>query len=253
MDWGRAKTVLIYAFLLLNMVLGYQLWADVKETAGSSLDFTSLTENTQRVMDEKQIQVLAPIPNGSLSLPKLSYKYEQNARSPRTELEKPVDSRLVFAKEELTQALRGYISDINSYQYDPLSGDDLSAVSVQENAFYLHPLVEKKWPLFNVNLKLYYSNQKITAYQEPEVELQPSKEEEKVLPAAKALGRLIDNVLPEDSVVKDIQLGYYGQEFNSDTQVAAPAWRFVLESGQVYYVLGSNGDVVSPAKEQPKE
>lgn len=35
MDWGRAKNVLIYAFLLLNLVLGYQLWNDLREQADS--------------------------------------------------------------------------------------------------------------------------------------------------------------------------------------------------------------------------
>lgn len=67
MDWSRAKNVLICTFLLLNVVLGYQLWHDAQETAGPNLDFTSLDENTQRLMEEKSIQVLAPIPGDTRS------------------------------------------------------------------------------------------------------------------------------------------------------------------------------------------
>jgi len=31
MDWGRAKSVLIVSFLVLNVLLGYQLWLNVRD------------------------------------------------------------------------------------------------------------------------------------------------------------------------------------------------------------------------------
>ncbi|MNH39546.1 YycH protein [compost metagenome] len=77
---------------------------------------------------------------------------------------------------------------------------------------------------------------------------------QRVLSASKALGNLIENFLPEGAVVTQIELGYYGEVFNSDAHLpAAPAWRFLLESGKEYYVQGISGDVISPNTEKTKE
>ncbi|AJS60663.1 two-component system regulatory protein YycI [Paenibacillus sp. IHBB 10380] len=250
MDWGRAKNVLIYAFLLLNLVLGYQLWIDVREQANANLDFTSLGANTQKMMKEKNIQLLSLIPNVTPVLPKITYHYlTGDSTSDPVVLEQPIDSKLVFIGNELVKALANQIPQIKDYQFDPTSRED--------GVFVLHPLVEGKWPLFNdqTKLNLMYSDQKINSYQLSLIEINSSNEEEqqKVLPAADALGTLVDNnYIPPNSVVKDIKLGYYGEMFNSENQVAAPAWRFTLENG-VYYVQGISGDVISPKTEKVKE
>lgn len=108
LDWGRAKNVLIYAFLLLNLVLGYQIWMDARETAGANLDFTSLADNTQQAMEEKGIQVLAPIPNETPKAPKLSYEFTEEDKSGiEVELEEPVDSKLIFSPSELADIFAG--------------------------------------------------------------------------------------------------------------------------------------------------
>ncbi|MGF7049322.1 regulatory protein YycI of two-component signal transduction system YycFG [Paenibacillus sp. DS2015] len=250
MDWGRAKNVLIYAFLLLNLVLSYQLWTDVREQANTNLDFTSLGANTQKVMKEKNIQILSLIPSYTPVLPKITYHYlSGEGISTPVVLDQPIDSKLVFIGNDLVKALANQIPQINQYQFDSTSRED--------GIFVFLPLVEEKWPLFNdqTRLSLIYSNQKINSYQLSLIDIVPSNEEEqqKVLPAADALGTLIDNnYIPPNSVVKDIKLGYYGETFNSENQVAAPAWRFTLENG-VYYVQGISGDVISPKTEKVKE
>lgn len=246
MDWGRAKNVLIYAFLLLNLVLGYQLWMDARESAGSSLDFTSLGESTQRLMEEKGIEILAPIPSETPAMPKLTYRYVNGSKAAKPiQLEEPIDSKLIFSEQEMEAALQPYIPNISEYKLDPLANPDVL------DRFILHPLAEQKWPLFHVDLALYYSNQKITAYELSPIEMSTFEEEQQVLPASKALGTLVELFLPDEAVVQDIELGYYGEEFNSDSQVAAPAWRFVLESGQQYYVQGISGEVISPKSDKP--
>lgn len=190
MDWGRAKNVLIYAFLLLNLVLGYQIWMDARETAGANLDFTSLADNTQQAMEEKGIQVLAPIPNETPKLPKLSYEFiEDNKAGIEVELEKHVDSKLIFSQSELEDALQDEIPQIGTYRLDQLMAED--------GAFVLHPLVDGKWPLFNVSLELFYSDQKITGYRQTPVRITTAEEsDQQVLPASKALGTLIENFCP---------------------------------------------------------
>ncbi|WP_235075275.1 hypothetical protein [Paenibacillus alvei] len=57
MDWGRAKNILIYAFLLLNIVLGYQLWQEVRDQMHSELDWTSLSDAAKKMMEVKRFKL----------------------------------------------------------------------------------------------------------------------------------------------------------------------------------------------------
>ncbi|GAB6927931.1 hypothetical protein JCM10914A_19140 [Paenibacillus sp. JCM 10914] len=249
MDWSRAKNVLIYAFLLLNLVLGYQLWMDYREQAGSNLDFTSLAESTQQIMEENGIQVLSPIPTETPQLPKINYIYSAEAQKEPVELEEAVDSKLVYSDEkELRSAFEGRIANLSEYRHDQQSD--------KENAFVFRPLINNEWPLFNVELEFIYESQKINAYREPVFEIMPTEdtEEQKVLSASKALETLIErNFIPPDSAVRDIQLGYYGQLFNTEDQLAAPTWRFTLDGGEMIYVQGISGDVLTPKSDTIKE
>jgi regulatory protein YycI of two-component signal transduction system YycFG len=98
-----------------------------------------------------------------------------------------------------------------------------------------------------VKLVLYHSNQKITAYKQDRIELVSTEEGPKqtVLSATKALDLLIGNHLHNGAVIKEIKLGYHGQIFNnSETQVAAPSWRVLLEDGSVIYVNAISAEVV---------
>ncbi|MBO2944513.1 two-component system regulatory protein YycI [Paenibacillus sp. F411] len=244
MDWGRAKNVLIYAFLLLNLVLGYQLWMDMRDRAGASPDFTSLSGATQRMMEENRIQVLSPIPAETPQLPKISYTYRPDAQGDPVPLEQPVDTRLIYGEpKELQSAIGNQIADLEQYRHDPQSD--------RESTFVYRPLVHGQWPLFNVELELFHESQKIEFYREPVLEIEPTGdvEEQKVLSASKALSTLIErNVIPPRSSVKDIQLGYYGQMFDTEVELAAPAWRFTLDNGEMIYVQGISGDVFTPKK-----
>lgn len=246
MDWSRAKNVLIYAFLLLNLVLGYQLYMDLREQADTNPDLTSLAENTQQAMEAKGIRLAAQIPSETPEMPKINYRLLNGSGGKEVPLPKPVYSKLIFTPKELASSLKEELPDIDNYRYDPVESG--------ESSFVLHPLVDGKWPLFRVNLQLHYRDQKIVSYHLQRIELSSlgEEKEQRVLPASKALSNLVENYLPQNSVVKSIELGYYGEIFNSDAQVAAPAWRFTLESGEVYYVQGISGDVISPRADQSK-
>lgn len=242
MDWGRAKNVLIYAFLGLNLLLCYQLWIDLRDQISASLDFTSLSEETQAVMEQKGIRVLCPIPAATPQLPNITYRYsaeEQN--DPPVKLDNPIDSSLIYSSfSELSKALEDQIPDIDNYRFDPQESEVGKHV--------LHPLVDNQWSLFRVKLELINSDQKIVAYRWPKIEIGTSlsDKEQKVLPASQALSSLIEKYFPSNSVVKEIELGYYGELFNSESQVASPMWRFMLENGNAYYVDAISADIISP-------
>ncbi|WP_027094440.1 two-component system regulatory protein YycI [Cohnella thermotolerans] len=242
MDWGRAKNVLILAFLLLNIVLGYQLWLEWQERIDSSVDWTSLPPETRQIMTNKGIRVDAEIPTETPEMREITYRLLENpdggSGSP-IPLESQPNTRVVFAPEELQQALGGAIPELSEYRFDNLGSN--------EKMFVLNRMVDG-WPIFDVKIELFYKDQKITAYHQDRIEILPYGEAklQKVLPATKAVANLIDrNYLPAGSVIKEIQLGYHGQIFDSETQVSAPSWRVLLEDGEVFYVHAISGEAVT--------
>lgn len=237
MDWSRAKSVLIYAFLLLNIVLGYQLWQDVRDQINTEQDWTTLSEETRRIMDVKQIQVTSKIPSETPSLREITYRYEKKT-SFKNILTTPIESRVLYAtKREMVRALEEAIPHIEMYQLDQQLSD--------ESKFVLHQQMVNGLPLFEVKLELYYENREIVAFRQQYAEIEDSKtaQEQKILPASQALDTLIEKNLPPGTVVTDIQLGYHGQVFDTDTQVAAPTWRLLLDNGDIYYMNAINGAV----------
>lgn len=246
-DWSRAKSVLIIAFLVLNIVLGYQLWTELRERIDSSVDWTSLPPETQLTMTNKGIRIEAEIPTETPAMRDITYRFKRTPGSGSTvpvELDPQPDSRIVFYPEELKQAFSGIIPDLDQYRYDNFGGNEKMSV--------LNRTVNG-WPIFDVKLEFYYENQKITAYRQDQIEVLPSddsKPAQKVLPATKAVANLIDrDYLPAGAVIKEVQLGYHGQILDSETQVSAPSWRVLLEDGEVFYVLAISGEAVSAQDE----
>ncbi|MBN3524270.1 two-component system regulatory protein YycI [Paenibacillus apiarius] len=236
MDWSRAKNVLIYAFLLLNIVLGYQLWQDMRDRMHSDLDWTSLSEETRIIMDMKKIQVTAKIPAETPSLREITYRFVNRGKM-EVPLKTPKDSVIIFSEKDLIRSLQGEIPNIDMYRYDETVGGT--------GPFLFHQRLPNGLPIFEVTLKLMHRSQKITAYQQQYVELVESKtnKEQKILPASQALGIVIEKYLLPGSVVRNVQLGYHGQLFEAETQVAAPSWRITLDNDEVYYVNAINAAV----------
>ncbi|MGG1314085.1 MULTISPECIES: two-component system regulatory protein YycI [Cohnella] len=246
MDWGRTKSVLILAFLLLNMLLGYQLWLNWQERIDSAVDWTSLPPETQQVMQEKSIKVEAQIPTETPAMQEITYKLEREGSGNVIPIDPPRDSRIVFVEQELKQELGGIIPDLDKYRYDNWAS--------REGVFVLDR-TEGGRPIFDVQLELHYSNQKINGYTQDIISILPSEggSAQKVLPAAKVVKNLIENYLPAGSIIKEIQLGYHGQTiFDSETQVAAPSWRVLLEDGEVYYVHAISSEVVTDKSDAAK-
>lgn len=248
MDWRRAKSVLILAFLLLNVALGYQLWSSYGEGFSASADVNDLPSETLAVIQEKRISVQANIPAETPQLRDLTYRSKAPLGSgERTMLQAPVASKVVYNEQELRQALGGEIPDLGQYQFDQaVSRDGVDGV------FVLYRMIDER-PMFDVKLELFYSNQRIVAYRQDRIELLPAEQSQKqeVLPATKAAASLIDrNYLPVGAVIKEIKLGYHhGQIFDSQTQVSAPSWRVLLEDGTAYYVYAISGEVVTGKEE----
>ncbi|WP_274654894.1 two-component system regulatory protein YycI [Paenibacillus humicola] len=238
MDWSRAKSVLIIAFLLLNVVLGYQLWSNIREGLSASGDVSDMPPETLAIMQKKNIRLDTSIPLETPDLRDLTYRVtDRLGAAQRIELKQPVDSKIVF-NGELQHELGSIIPNLDQYSF----------VDTNWGGEFILYRKAGSLPIFDAKLELYYNgNQKITAYRQDQIELVSTEEGPKqtVLSATKAVTRLIENYLPDGAVIREIKLGYQGQIFsNSETQVAAPSWRVLLEDGAVYYVNAISAEVV---------
>jgi len=231
MDWGRAKSVLIFAFLALNVILGYQLWLNIQEGQSANADADSLPPDTLAIMQQKNITFAANIriPSETPKLRDLTFRVTNKLGiGERHELKEPVESKIVFNEKELQDDLGSVIPQLNQYGFD----------SDKDIEFVFNRMVDGR-PMFDVKLELFYSNQKITAYRQDVIELVAGEDspEQPVLPATKALASLIENHLHNGSVIREIKLGYHGQPFDSETQFWSPSWRVLLEDNSVYYYV----------------
>lgn len=248
MDWRRAKSVLILSFLMLNLLLGYQLWTDWRERLNTAVDWTSLPPETQQAMRDKKIQVdaNAKIPTETPVMRELTYTFKHRMGSnEQTLISSPPETRVVYFEQELKDALGAVIPELGAYAFDQ-SGS-------REGAFVFNRM-EGGWPMFKIHLELFYSDQRIKGYRQDLIEVIPSEDakEQQVLPATKAVANLIERNLPAGSTIMEIRLGYYGQIFEgAERQVSAPAWRVLLENGEVYYVNAMSAEVAVEREDAP--
>lgn len=251
MDWRRAKSVLIVSFFMLNVLLGYQLWTEWRERLNTTVDWTSLSPETQQIMREKNITFLAEakIPTDTPTMrSELTYSIKQRIPmdpDERIAFANPPEARVVYNEQELTTALGSIVPDLGSYQFDYPGS--------RQGAFVFNRIVGG-YPMFKIHLELFYSEQRILAYGQDVIELKPSEsaKDQQVLPASKAIANLIERNLPSGSTIKEIKLGYYGEIFpGAERQVAAPSWRVLLENGETYYVNAINAEVATEKVDAP--
>lgn len=237
MDWGKAKSVLIFSFLLLNLLLGYQLWSDVRSQLNVNANTAELPADKLQLMQQKKITLSTTLPSETPRMGDLTYLLRSDSMENRkpTLIVPPVDSAVVFNSNQLVKSLGDLIPDLEEYTYDVHSSRD--------GVFVLQRMVDGR-PMFQTKLELYNSNLKITAFLQDTVEITRVGEEEQVLSASKIVSSLIESYIENGAVIVDIQLGYYGQIFDSEVQVATPAWRVMLDDNKVYYVDAISGEVL---------
>lgn len=238
MDWGRAKSILIFSFLLLNLLLGYQLWSDVRAQLNANANSAELPADKLQLMQQKKITLSTNLPSETPRMSDLTYLLQSDSMENRkpTPIEPAVDSATVFNNKQLIRSLGDLIPELEEYAYDIHSSRD--------GVFVLQRMVDGR-PMFQSKLELYNSNLKITAFLQDKVEITRTGEEQQVLSASRIVSSLIESFLEDGAVIVDIQLGYYGQIFDSEVQVATPAWRVMLDDSKVYYVDAISGEVLT--------
>ncbi len=244
MEWGRAKSILILAFLLLNLLLAYQLWMGKLETEKKTVSGMEFTQDIRQLMEQKNIRMAASLPKETPKLQEITVTFHQGYPAEERMLKQPVRSNRVLSEDGNSAVFSREIPKLQDYHLD--------TVESSGKVYVLHQTY-RDLPMFEVNLKLFVSEGFITGFTQQNADVMAASEqkEQKVLSSVTAISSLVENnYLPADSVITDVQLGFHGQIFDSETQVLAPYWRISTKHGEVYYVHAITGAVAAPQKEK---
>lgn len=236
MDWSRAKTILIVVFLLLNLLLGYQLWVDRYGFATSQPELTEEDRALEQILALKDIQILSGIPDETPELGELTMNVHPKSGIPETVvLDEPFLFDGLTIAERSGRALSDAIKQETEYAYSRADSREGVQVLFQQYNGY---------PLFDIKVELFVNNGMVTAYRRLKAEelADSDGKVQQVLSARQAIHILADKYLEPGEHIHEIRLGYHGQAFNSETRVLAPYWR-ILTSGGRYYVHAITGAV----------
>jgi regulatory protein YycI of two-component signal transduction system YycFG len=241
MDWGRAKTILILAFLILNLFLGYQLLQTRLENNASYTDIDQTKYTLTQLIKINKIDVKPRLPE---DVPQLSDIIVEQKEKPITnqQLAKPFRTNAsVVTTRALMLALDGEVAHADDYVLD--------TASRESTAYTLYQNYNAR-PLFNSMLKLSIVEGEVKSYSQSYVTVvDKGKKTDPIMSASRALQFLIENYLQPYSEVTNIDLGYRGHSFGTQQQIVSPTWRFVLADGTQYFVDAVHGDVDVVEKE----
>lgn len=237
MDWSRAKTILLVSFLLLNVLLGYQLWSDKMSPLGNDSDVNEATPEIEQIMALKDIVLSAEVPRETPKLREIDVKITPSNGAPIiVALPSPFRASELQDKATLKNAISRQIPDGESYQLDDFDSKGDNHVLHQMQGLY---------PLFDVLLELNEVEGVIKSYKQTHAEVLSGAvvKEQKVLTGYTAIELLVEKYLKAGSNIIDVRLGYHGQTFDAETRVLAPYWRIVTDQGDRFFVHAITGAV----------
>jgi regulatory protein YycI of two-component signal transduction system YycFG len=233
MNWSRTKSIFIVAFLILNSFLGYQLWEkqtkkiELAQSYESSLDELLLLKH---ITLETELSAEQP-EMSQLNAQFMEYMYEDlskmegqslsvNENQLVSKLSTPYPLPSPWSAEEFYQ---DFVKEriINGEQYVIDQHNETEIVYLQQVQSY---------PIFVGTLVFQKNVEQITGYQQTFYHVINQGTEQPVISSFTSIRTLLDNqVLPSYSKIKDVDLGYYGQIYEIESQVLTPVWRIIAE------------------------
>ncbi|GED33962.1 MULTISPECIES: two-component system regulatory protein YycI [Brevibacillus] len=253
MDWSRTKTILIWAFLLLDLFLGYQVyvtrisfWNNQDVAQGDKWDM-------ELYLKQQNIALMTEVPQDT---PEMSYlNAEYIGINPLSLQDMPgltatMEKMSLAAKLNPPLQIRGQITPTELLrQIGPrlMYSEQYTADMYQSNqGRLLYWQVYQKMPVFVAPLEVYLENGSILGYRQTFFHIR--KQEgggRQVISGYTALRSLVDKqiILPGERI-ESVSLGYYGS-YDADIQALAPVWR-VIHDGKQHFVNAFTGALERP-------
>lgn len=252
MDWSKTKTILIWAFLLLDLVLGYQVYlARVGTWDGQEITQSDKGE-VELYLSQYNISLETEVPQGT---PEMNYlQAEYLGINPFHMQEQPgVDATLekMALTANLTPPIRinGQIvpNDLLRQLGQLLMyGDQYEADLYQSSqSKLLYWQTYEKRPIFVAPLEVRLDKGTITGYTQTYLHLREQEGVRQVISGYTALRSLVEKqiIMPGERI-ESVILGYYGSH-DADIQTLVPVWR-VIHDGKVHFVNAFTGALERP-------
>lgn len=252
MDWSRTKTILIWAFLLLDLFLGYQvyvtrinLWNDKDVTQGDKWKM-------ELYLSQQNITLATEVPQDTPEMANLNAEYV--GINPLSLQEMPgiqatMEKMSLAAKLDPPLQIRGQITPNELLrQIGPrlIHAEQYSADLYQSNqGRLLYWQTYEKLPVFVAPLEVYLDNGSIIGYRQTYFHVREQEAKRQVISGYTALRSLVDKqIIQPGERIESVSLGYYGS-YDADIQALAPVWR-VIHDGKQHFVNALNGALERP-------
>jgi len=266
LDWSKIKTIFIISFLILDIYLMYEFF---KIQDSNQVEVQTETEaNLEKGMKDDGIEYVA-LPKGYSEdyylkgKPKV-FTIENIQRTIfanqtiniisgtvlESLLDEPLEIKDNFGSTELNNYIKSHVLYGDQYRFWEKNTEGTTITYYQQ--------FNGKTFFENLNGKLtFYLNEKseVVSYQQTYLEgIEELSKSEKIIQPIKALETLYTNdVLPPNSNITKVELGYYTLVPLSDTtQVLNAAWRFVVDDKENFYVSAFEGKIVELNNEEKK-
>ena len=246
MDWSKTKTIFILAFLLLNIILGWQIYTKQTEYLQDT-QTTNSTQELANIVRLQQINITGPVPKEIPDLYFIQVKkteFYQNSK-----LVEPIRVETSSSQKQITSKLQKTIRHLTEYEYDHANSSIQQIVYNQRIEGY---------PYFGSSLILPIIDGETIAYSQDYYQVVERGPNRQVISANAALRTALDHqLIPKNSDIQEIQLGFYKQAFPEDIQVFVPVWRIVYVNDQaekgIVYINAMTGGVEQTEGIEEKE
>ncbi|UFJ40416.1 two-component system regulatory protein YycI [Brevibacillus humidisoli] len=254
MDWSRAKSILIGAFLLLDLFLGYQVyasrtqqWSDVQQVQKGAGDIELL-------LDQRNIALKVEIPEEVRQMQYVHVEYLSTDSFGKHPL--PTDQHITISDSLITarfdQPIQLNDSTNAAELLRELQKRVMYADQYQPDKYYTERGLLRYWqqyeglPIFVAPLELFVQRESVIGYQQSYLRIRNHGSGRQVISAYTALRSLLEKQLIRNGeTIEDVTMGYYGHEYDADIQVLAPIWR-IIHDGKIDYVNAFTGAVERP-------
>ncbi len=228
MDWGKTKTILIIAFLMLNVLLGYQLYLKYDESDYQLWDKGSEKEISE-LLEEYGITISGVIPSDKQTMNFI----RANVLTFEGELLYSSINYDNITENNISSILTDSVKNINEFTYSEQESIEGTQIVFSQ--------LKSGFPLFGGRLTVDLTGNDLLRYKQVYLEVVGEGAGRQIISATKALKSAIDlQLIPNNSEIESLTLGYYGEGVQSILDEIPPVWRVVYKSEDIINVLHIN-------------
>ncbi|SDX29480.1 Two-component signal transduction system YycFG, regulatory protein YycI [Marininema mesophilum] len=248
MEWSKAKSILIMAFLALNIFLASQLF-NARTEQSQDDQATNTQEELNEIATEADITILGKTPAeppqvNSLKGSPVSFKEPWTNDTDGTWVQTFDPPLTVSGDREKT--LNRYIDSLDNYVFQPDESNDKRQVYYQRYGKNLifDGKIEAKWKNKNHLTSLRQSLFK--------VESQNGAKRPGVAATTTLINLIEKGQIQKKETVTNIQLGYHSQSYDKKVRILQPMWRIQTKK-HTFFVNAFNGAIESSVNETNHE